>query len=192
MTDDAFWKVSWTVRDLPNSHAKCTFDNFVWDREPGIKDEIRSFLQQIGSEDPPSLFLTGDPGTGKTHLAVAAFRWAVYRFDPEQCAFRNVPAFCDRVKESYGNDKQPYRRLERATHLVVLDDIFGRDLSSHERDHILNRLIDMAYTNDAAILTTTNYSIAKIENRMDPHEISRLLRNPLHFEMQSDDFRMRG
>lgn len=174
-------KEGWTVFRLPRSHYHCQLSNFAWDAvtPSSLKSRVASFLEQVVDGRggvAPHLVLTGPPGSGKTHLGVAVYRAACAEFGTELATWINVPNFCERVKRSYGPDEtNPWDDYEAARRLVVLDDLFGRDLSHHESAQIMYRLIDTAYQNGAAVLVNMNQDVRELTSRLASHEISRLL-----------------
>ena len=90
----------------------------------------------------------------------------------------NIPAFCDKVKSTYGPDADagdPIADYQDARSLVVLDDLFGRELTPHEAGQIVNRLLDVAYQNGAALLVTLNQTHKELAAILPQHEILRLL-----------------
>jgi len=95
----------------------------------------------------------------------------------ERATYVHVPSFCEAVKRGYSDDSAAFawHDVEAATRLVVLDDLFGRELTAHEKDQIFTRLLDTTYSNGAALVATMNPSAEELALRLPPHEISRLL-----------------
>lgn len=168
---------SWTVLGIPRSLYHCQLDNFDYTgvHPPSLLQRVETFQQQARAGEAPHLILTGTPGIGKSHLGVGLYRWAVLEFGVAWACFVNVPAFCEEVKKSYGTGLDPFESFTQATKLVVLDDLFGRDLSPHEIGQIVYRLIDTAYTNRAAVVVNMNASHDELKNYLRPHEVSRIL-----------------
>lgn len=169
---------SWTVFRLPRSHWHCALDNFQWDavRPASLQERLAAVMQQIADGGAPHLVMTGGPGIGKTHLGVVLYRQAAAVLGTELVTWLNVPDFCERVKQSYGGDQpSPWADVEAARRLVVLDDLFGRELTAHERSQVIVRLLDVIYQNNAALIVTMNPSVNELPVLLLPHEISRLL-----------------
>ncbi len=166
-----------TVFRLARSYWHCYTDSFCWDNvQPGsLKEHYLQFLKAAAAGEAPHLLLTGKPGIGKTHLGVAAYRAMVWHVGTELAMWINVPAFCDEVKDAYGSDAAPMQEYEAARRLVVLDDLFGRDLTNHEAGHIVFKLIDTAHQNGAAVLLTMNQSVQELAAKLPGHEVSRVL-----------------
>jgi DNA replication protein DnaC len=172
-------ETSRTVFRLPRSHWHCDIASFAWDnvRPRALRQRYLEFLEQAAAGEAPHLLLTGEPGIGKTHLGVAAYRWMVARVGTELATWLNVPTFCDQVKAGYTNGaaQTPLEEYEDARRFVVLDDLFGRDLTTHEASQIVYRLLDIAYQNRAAMLITMNQDAQDLASRLPPHEVSRVL-----------------
>ena len=149
----------------------------MWEgiKPASLREHFETFLQETIAGRAPHLLLTGPPGSGKTHLGVVAYRRLVFHVGTELATWLNVPAFCDRVKAAYSGEDDPLQEYEDARRLVVLDDLFGRDLTSHEASQIIYRLLDIAYQNGAAMLFTMNQSVQDLAARLPGHEVSRVL-----------------
>lgn len=167
----------WTVHRLPVSHWHCALWNFEWARVKPEKLEsaVLEFTHALQDGKSPHLLLTGSPGIGKSHIGVGVYRAASVVWGTELVTWLNVPAFCDRVKKGYGDGTDLWQDIEHAKRLVVLDDLFGRELTGHDKDQIVTRLIQTAYDNRAGVLATMNQDVSELATRLPPHEISRLL-----------------
>lgn len=184
-----------TVFRLPRSHWHCTLWNFDWEsvRPPRLQEHALALLHAVQDGKAPHLILTGGPGIGKTHIGIGVYRAGSVAWGTELVTWLNVPAFCERVKRSYDKSvMDPWYDVESAKRLVVLDDLFGKDLSNHERDQILVRLLDTAYQNGAAVLVSMNPDVKEVSARLNPHEISRLLAASTIIPMQADKDRRRS
>lgn len=168
---------SWTVLGIPRALWHCQLDNFDYSAvtPKKLEEEVVKFQEGARSGKSPHLILTGDPAIGKSHLGVGLFRWGVIEFGIWSVAWVNVPEFCEKVKKLYGTDTDPFEDFNRATNLVVLDDVFGRDLSPHELGQILYRLIDTSYSNNAAVVINMNCALEDSKKYLRPHELSRIL-----------------
>lgn len=184
-----------TVFRLPRSHWHCGWYNFEWSavHPPSLKERMLDFLGSAHTGGDAHMLLTGAPGVGKTHLGVAIYRAVAAHVGTELATWINVPTFCEQVKRAYGPDGQdPWPDYEGARRLVVLDDLFGRDLSQHEASQIIYRLIDTAYQNGAALLATMNQNIDELPARLAAHEISRLLAKHTAIPMRAEKDWRRG
>lgn len=178
---------SWSVFGIPRSHWHCQLSNFDWDgvKPASLQTHVLAFLEGVAARQSPHLILTGEPGIGKSHLGVACYRQAVKLLGTQLSTWVNIPMFCDKVKNTYGSGADPYEEYKEARVLVVLDDLFGRELSSHEIGQIVYRLIDIAYMNGAAVLINMNQDIKEAQTYLKPHEVSRVLADSTIIPMKS-------
>jgi len=184
-----------TVFRIPRAHWHCTLWNFDWTdvQPPRLQEHVLAFLHGVQDGKAPHLLLTGRPGIGKTHIGIGAYRAASVAWGTELVTWLNVPAFCERVKRSYDSKvMDPWYDVETAKRLVVLDDLFGKELTGHEKDQIISRLLDTAYQNGAAVLATMNQSHDELPTRLPAHEISRLLAAATIIPMSAPKDRRRG
>lgn len=166
-----------TVAGVPRSHWHCLPENFAWPAgKVNTKRTVEEFAAAVGAGEHRSMLLTGPAGTGKTHLTVALYRWAVMATDTLRCAFIDVPQLCDLAKAHYSGDTvDPFVEFEQANFLVVLDDVLGRDYTPHELEHIIYRLVTTVHRNGASLIVTQNPPRSELSKVFRPHEVSRLL-----------------
>jgi len=184
-----------TVFRLPRSHWHCQLENFTWEvvHPPSLQTHLMKFLNEAAEGHAPHLILIGNPGSGKTHLSVAAYRWMVLRLGTLLATWLNVPVFCDRVKATYTEGEiDLFDDFTDAHRFVVLDDLFGRSLTVHEAEQIVTRLLDITYQNNAALLITMNQDLKELSARLHRHEVSRLLAQATVIPLQVEqDWRLR-
>jgi DNA replication protein DnaC len=103
------------------------------------------------------LLFIGHPGTGKTHLAVAALRGLIARgFEGVFFDFQNL---LDRIRSGYDqasgtSDREAYRTALE-TEIVVLDDLGAHRVTDWVEDTI-TAIITYRCNNKKATLVTTN------------------------------------
>src|SRR5262245_41132134 len=90
---------------IPPLYRHASLDNFV---VPGPDDPIarrelanvllavRNYIRDFPNETRPGLLLIGQPGTGKTHLAVAALRKIIEK--GFECLFCDYQNLLDRIR----------------------------------------------------------------------------------------------
>lgn len=183
---------SWTVLNVPKILYHCQLNNYDWARHPKAVQPVLDFMQATVEGTPAKLLLIGQTGLGKSHIGVGLYRWGVIRWDTMDCMFLNVPDFCDRIKQRYGDDAgDPYAELRQARRLVVIDDVFGRELSAHELAQIVPRIIEITYSNAAAVVVTMNFTTKEAGTYLAPHELDRLTSgDPVIIEFSGVSYRL--
>jgi len=121
------------------------------------------------------LFITGLPGTGKTHLAAAIVR-RVIESGRSNLLFERCADFYLRVRDCYregmGSEAAELSRLDSPS-LLVLDDLGAGSLSDFERRCTLE-VLDRRINQTRPTVVTSNWTLGKISEAMDDRIASRL------------------
>jgi DNA replication protein DnaC len=151
---------------IPPLYAGASFENFVVpgpDNPIGRRDltnillAVKNYVREFPHESRPGLLLIGEPGTGKTHLAVAALRKIIEKgFECLFCDYQNV---LDRIRSGYDSssnsaDKEAYR-VALDSEVLLLDDIGAHRVTDWVMDTVTS-IVTYRCNNRKALIATTN------------------------------------
>ena len=150
---------------IPLNYAQASFENFRLPQDNptaqrGLADvmlAVSAYTRNYPGTSKPGLLLVGPPGTGKTHLAVAALRLLLSRGHPG--VFFDYQNLLERIRSSYdqtlgASNKEAYRNA-LDTALLVLDDLGAHRVTDWVEDTV-TALITHRYNNRKALIATTN------------------------------------
>ncbi len=169
-------------RVLPEIYLDANLADFV----PEITAFARSWDAGLGG--PSGLFITGNVGTGKTHLATAIVSRRILAGLDAQ--FLSAAEFYLQLRALYrdgGNEAHFFGQFE-SKRLYVLDDIGSGSLTDFERRALL-QFLDIRINDRLRTVITSNWSLGQIGERMDDRIASRLASFQL-LEMRGRDRRI--
>jgi DNA replication protein DnaC len=155
------------VARLPERYREASLLDFP----KAIQDFVTAWFGSQGD----GLFLTGEVGTGKTHLAAAIVRTLV--LIRREAYFKSCSAFYAAIRKCYGPHSETTEDMvmrEYTSHkYLVLDDLGAGSLSDHERRCTLDLLNDRMNKCWPTIITS-NWGLPEIQVRMDDRISSRI------------------
>jgi DNA replication protein DnaC len=151
--------------DIPLLYESASFENFRLPRENpvGYREltevfwSVRGYAREFPNAKKPGLLLMGEPGTGKTHLAVAAFRTILGKgFEGLFCDYQNL---LDRIRAGYdeasnSSDKEAYR-IAMEKEVLLLDDLGAHRVTDWVEDTVTS-IITHRCNNRKPLIATTN------------------------------------
>ncbi len=176
---------------LPPEYRECRLDTF--ERRPGTGDALALATRwstefRQGSDPRRGILFHGATGSGKTHLAAAILREAIYMREVP-CLFLNVPSWLQRLRDlrSYAGGEELEWTFPRGFKIVVIDDLGTErgDGWSHDR---LYSLINDRETRARLTIATTNLELGELESRLGKATYSRLskLCQPVRLDPRTD------
>ncbi|MFN0169913.1 MAG: ATP-binding protein [Bryobacteraceae bacterium] len=152
---------------IPVLYQQASFDNFkLPDDNPVARSglasvmlTVKSFVRDYPSDKKPGLLLIGEPGTGKTHLAVAALRMLLGR--GFEGYFFDYQTLLDRIRAGYdptshSSAKEAYT-FALETELLMLDDLGAHRVTDWVEDTVTS-IITHRCNNRKPLIATTNLS----------------------------------
>lgn len=150
---------------LPPLYRNASIDNFILPRDNMMAHrelatvllEIKSFVREFPNDKRPGLLLTGEPGTGKTHLAVAALRMLMAR--GFSGLFWDYQTLLDTIRGSYdpaagASNKAAYQQALDAE-ILLLDDLGAQRVTDWALDTVTS-IITHRCNYRKPLITTTN------------------------------------
>lgn len=130
-----------------------TIEDYEFDFQPTVKeDKIKSIIDSNFYEDATNIVFVGNPGTGKTHLAIAiAYSVAIKR----NCVyFIKFNKLINQLRTAYneGTLERKIKTLYKYK-LLVIDEVGFNEISPLE-SKLFFQLIDLRYTKRSTIFTS--------------------------------------
>jgi DNA replication protein DnaC len=192
---------------IPARHASNSMESFRSDA-PGANTMCfvlaRRWLDayRVGEENR-GLVMYGEPGRGKTHLAVAIVRELVFRHGVN-AGFVEFTHLLASIREGIGRDDPTATSLEPyvAPQVLVIDEL-AKGRRTEWEVSILDELVSRRYNAGRTLIATTNFPlrapprrpndpatlVESLPERLGPRIMSRLKETVAWAEAQGEDYR---
>ena len=150
---------------LPPLYANASFENFLLPRENPVAYReltevflsVRGYAREFPNTKQPGLLLMGYPGTGKTHLAVAALRSIMAKGFAG--LFYDYQNLLDKIRSGYdaasgASDREAYR-IAMDAEILLLDDLGAHRVTEWVEDTVTS-IITTRCNQRKPLIATTN------------------------------------
>lgn len=135
-------------------------------------DSFEALLPKRGEPEPGrnGLFISGPPGTGKTHLAAAIANHLIAQGRPVVCM--TMIDLLERIKRTFSRgdtDEGSVLRIYKTAPLLVIDDM-GKEPPTEWAISTVYNIINGRYEAYLPTIVTTNYATDALIARMTPRD----------------------
>ncbi len=151
--------------NIPPNYQQASLDTFAIPQDNPVARQglgtvlmqVRSFVREFPAGEKSGLLLVGPPGTGKTHLAVAAMRALLAK--GHECLFFDYQNLLDRIRSGYNAasgaaDREAYRSVLDAE-VLLLDDLGAHRVTDWVEDTV-TAIITSRCNQRKPLIATTN------------------------------------
>lgn len=169
--DPELFEIRVKLSNLP-PETRETHRLFNWEQVPSLADAFNK-AKEFAFGKPPHHFLTfgGEPGTGKTHLAIAIL-WEFLEQERGSGQYWQVGSLLDYLRASYSkevkgeeSDIDTKINYTKKCTLLIIDDLGACKLTEWAEEK-LDEIVDHRYINHKLTVFTTNVKSEQLPKRV--------------------------
>lgn len=149
--------------DLPKSYMEAEWKS-IDKRLVSRKETIKWLNDFINNPKSKGLYLSGNFGSGKTHLVVATFNELAKKNIKSAIIF--WPEFLRNLKSSFNTDYEDKMDYIKNVDLLLIDDLGAEVTTPWSRDEILCPILQYRMDNNLPVFITSNLNIENLEQHL--------------------------
>lgn len=176
--------------ELGSRFQKRRFDTFEVKPEYRMQfNTCKLFAEKFPVAEGKGLYLHGNAGTGKTHLAAAIANHIIEK-KRRQVVFVNHITLLNRIKQSFETGEDITAWYKKAP-LLIIDDIGKSKVTDWTREVIYD-IVNYRYENELSNVFTSNYDLKALGNMIGIATVSRIGEMCYVHQFNGSDLRMDG
>jgi DNA replication protein DnaC len=177
---------------FPRRLMRCTVAEIVETTEQvaNLKRFVAGYIENFAKleRDGKGLRMFGSPGTGKTHMSVAACRRLLETKQIRTAQFWDLTSMLTRLRIADDAERRELLRQATEAAVLVLDDI-GAQKTTEWVIEQLGMVINDRWSNGRPVIVTSNQSVAEMNSRLGERISSRLMECTIAIHVEGPDYR---